>query len=61
MGLDSKKVDRVTVQLVQDEQNPDQLLLDLGLELCEQLGWKVGDELNWISNEDGSWTLTKQT
>jgi hypothetical protein len=51
---------KITVQLVQDDQDPDQMLLDLGTELCEQLGWQPGDQLNWIDNGDGSWTLTKQ-
>ena len=59
MGFDSKKVTRITVQLVQDDQDPDQLLLDLGTELCEQLGWQAGDTLQWNDNGDGSWTLTK--
>jgi hypothetical protein len=49
----------ITVQVIQDEQDPEQLLLDLGTELCEQLGWRVGDSLTWIDNQDGSWTLTK--
>jgi hypothetical protein len=52
-------VTKVTVQVIQDEQDPEQLLLDLGMELCEQLRWKVGDTLEWIDNGDGSWTLTK--
>lgn len=51
----------VTVNVVQDDQDPDQLLLDLGTELCEQLGWHVGDQLKWIDNKDGSWTLIKPT
>jgi DNA-binding Xre family transcriptional regulator len=52
--------DRITVQVIQDDQDPEQLLLDLGLELCERLGWQPGDTLTWHDNEDGSWTLTKQ-
>ena len=51
----------VTVQVVEDPEDPDQLLLDLGTELCEQLGWAVGDTVEWIDNKDGSWTLTKPT
>jgi len=51
--------DPVTVQVIQDDQDPEQLLLNLGMELCEQLGWKAGDALEWIDNKDGSWTLTK--
>lgn len=48
-----------TIMVVEDPQDPDNLLLDLGLELCEKLGWKVGDTIDWIDNKDGSWTLTK--
>jgi hypothetical protein len=54
------RIESITVQIVQDEQDPEQLLLDLGTELCEQLGWRVGDVLTWCDNQDGSWTLTKQ-
>ncbi len=53
-------IESITVTVVEDEQDPDQLLLDLGTELCEQLGWQVGDTLDWTDNGDGSWTLTKQ-
>ena len=28
-------------------------------ELIETTGWKEGDVLEWIDNQDGSWTLTK--
>lgn len=37
-----------------------ELLLDLGLELCAELGWQVGDTVEWIDNKDGSWTLNKK-
>jgi hypothetical protein len=47
----------ITVQLVEDPGDPSQLLLDLGTELCEQLGWYEGDEIEWMDNQDGSWTL----
>ena len=55
------RIASVTVQVIQDPEDPDQLLLDLGTELCELLGWHVGDVLQWIDNKDGSWTLTQQT
>jgi hypothetical protein len=54
------RIESITVEVIQDEQDPEQLLLDLGTELCEQLGWQVGDSLTWTDNGDGSWTLTKQ-
>lgn len=29
-------------------------------EMLEASGFKIGDELDWIDNHDGSWTLTKK-
>ena len=52
--------DRITVQLIEDPDDVGNLLLDLGLEICERLGWKPGDTLDWIDNKDGSWTLIKK-
>ena len=48
-----------TVQVVEDPENPEELLLDLGNELCAELGWQVGDTLEWTDNKDGTWTLLK--
>jgi len=52
-------IESITVNVIEDDQDPEQLLLDLGTELCEQLGWRPGDQLDWTDNGDGSWTLTK--
>jgi hypothetical protein len=49
----------LTVQVVEDLDHPGELLLDLGLELCAQLGWQVGDTIEWIDNKDGTWLMTK--
>ena len=46
------------VRLEQDE-NGD-LMLPLGDELCESVGWKIGDTIVWKDNEDGSWTMSKK-
>ena len=46
------------VKLEQDE-NGD-LILPLGDELCESVGWKIGDTIVWKDNEDGSWTMSKK-
>ena len=48
-------------RVVQDPDDPDQLLLDLGPELCEQLGWQVGDTLIWHEQENGTWQLTRNS
>lgn len=47
------------VQVIEDPNNPGELLLDLGLELCAQLGWQVGDTIEWIDQKDGTWLMTK--
>jgi hypothetical protein len=49
-----------TVNVIDDPDNPGEYLLDLGLELCSNLGWQPGDTIIWIDNEDGTWTLQKQ-
>lgn len=48
-------------EVIADPDNPGELLLDLGTEVCAQMGWAVGDTLQWIDNKDGSWTLKKQS
>lgn len=51
---------RFTRPVIADPDDPDGLLLDLGLELCEVLGWQVGDVLTWTDNGDGTWTLSRK-
>ena len=50
---------QTTVQVVEDPDHPGELLLDLGLELCAQLGWQVGDTIEWKDQKDGTWLMTK--
>ena len=45
----------MNIQLTIDDDG----LLNLTDELLESTGWKEGDELEWIENEDGSFKLTK--
>ena len=59
--MNKDRISHITVELKEDPEDPEQLLLDLGTELCEQLGWQPGDQIEWIDNKDGSWTLTKPT
>ena len=47
------------VTVVEDPDHPGELLLDLGDELCEQMGWSEGDTLEWQQLEDGRWSLKK--
>ena len=50
-----------TVNVVEDPEDPTQLMLDLGSELCDSLGWQTGDTILWTDNLDGTWTLQKLT
>lgn len=44
---------------LETDENGD-LVLPLGDELCNEVGWKIGDTIEWIDNEDGTWTLRKK-
>lgn len=46
-----------TVQLEEDE-NGD-LVLPFTDEILEELGWKVGDQLVWKDNGDGTYTISR--
>lgn len=45
--------------VIVDPDNLEELILDLGVEVCKRLGWQPGDTLEWIDNKDGSWQLRK--
>jgi len=45
--------------IVEDPDHPGEILLDLGDEIREHLDWQPGDTLEWIDNQDGTWTLRK--
>jgi len=48
--------------IIQLEEEPDtgELLLPLSEEILESAGWETGDVLEWIDNQDGSWTIRKK-
>lgn len=49
---------RWTVIVEEDPETGD-LILPLPPEMLQMQGWKEGDDLEWIDNEDGSWSLQK--
>jgi hypothetical protein len=49
-----------TRHVLEDPENPGEFYIDLGDEICDSLGWQVGDTLEWSKNEDGTWTITKK-
>ena len=48
-----------TVKVIEDPDNPGELILDLGNKLCAQLGWQAGDTIEWIDQKDGTWLMIK--
>ena len=46
------------VTLIEDSEG---LILPLGDELCDEMGWTVGDTIQWKDNGNGSYTLSKET
>ena len=46
------------VILLEDEVSRE-VILPFPPEFIERLGWKDGDTLKWIDNQDGSWTIKK--
>jgi bifunctional DNA-binding transcriptional regulator/antitoxin component of YhaV-PrlF toxin-antitoxin module len=49
----------MTVVTLETDENGD-LIFPLSDELCAQLGWKIGDTIEWINNNDGSWSIGKK-
>ena len=51
--------DLKTLTVDKDPQSGD-LYLQLTDDLMEEMGWSVGDNLIWIDNKDGTWSLEKK-
>jgi hypothetical protein len=47
-----------TINLEEDPETGD-LILPLNDDILEGTGWKTGDNIEWIDNKDGSWTMKK--
>lgn len=45
--------------IVQEDKNSDDLILPIPPVLLERLGWKEGDDIEFIVDERGSWFLKK--
>jgi hypothetical protein len=48
-----------TLNVVEDPVTGE-LFLDLGIDLCAELGWQEGDTIKWTDNKDGTWTIQKK-
>lgn len=58
--MSTSNIKRYIAEVIEDPNNPDELLLDLGPEVCDALGWQPGDVLNWQDQGNGTWVITRK-
>ena len=49
-----------TITLEEADDGSGDLVMPLPQDLLDSAGWSEGDTLEWIDNNDGSWSLTKK-
>lgn len=47
------------IVVVQENGKDKELFIQLPEDAISQMGWAEGDVLEWLENENGSWTITK--
>lgn len=57
MKANNAKSWRVTLE---EDPETKELVLPLPEESLKELGWQIGDTLEWSDNKDGSWSLSKK-
>ena len=59
--MSTKKVSVPTSQKMFIQEDPDtgELFVELPDKLLKQLGWEEGDDLEWIEEPNGNWTIKK--
>jgi hypothetical protein len=45
---------------VEEDPETKELVLVFPDEVMEQVGWNIGDTIQWTDNKNGSWTLTRK-
>ena len=45
--------------VVKEDPETKELYIEFDDETMQELGWNVGDTIQWIDNNDGSWSLKK--
>ena len=56
---DKNHFKKFTVKLIEDPETGE-LILPFPDGFCEEMGWDIGDTLDWKDNKDGTYTLTKK-
>jgi hypothetical protein len=45
--------------IIEEDPETGDAILPLPQEMLDEVGWKSGDNLNWIDRGDGSWAIRK--
>jgi len=53
------KVEESSTLVVQEDPETGDLFIELPERLLKQLGWQEGDDLQWIQDNLGNWTIKK--
>jgi hypothetical protein len=60
--MSTKRVSQVeesSTLVVQEDPVTGDLFIELPERLLKQLGWREGDDLQWIQDTNGNWTVKK--
>ena len=52
-------VEETSTLIVQEDPETGEAFIELPQRLLAQLGWKEGDDLQWVEMPDGSWSIKK--
>jgi bifunctional DNA-binding transcriptional regulator/antitoxin component of YhaV-PrlF toxin-antitoxin module len=45
--------------VIEDSDSPGEFLIEFPKEMLDELGWKIGDDVQWTTKEDGSFVINK--
>lgn len=60
MSLATSSVNKTWSVYLETDPKTGDLILPLTDEMTANLGWEVGDTLEWIDNQDGTWSIKKK-
>ena len=56
---DSGNIKKYWIETVQEDENGE-LVLPFPQELLDEVGWKPGDNLEWVDRGDGTWEIRQK-
>ena len=59
MSTESEKSKGSHVATIDYDPELNEHVLVFGEDLINEMGWQVGDTLEWIDNSDGSWSIMR--